>query len=95
MVRAIMATIASNLQAVCAAIVAAARTAGRQPEDIRLLAVGKTFAAEAVREAWQVGQECFAESYVREALDKMAALRDLPMEPNARHTLQLYAEQLN
>ncbi len=80
MVRAIMATIASNLQAVRAAIVAAALAAGRQPEDIRLLAVSKTFTAEAVREAWQAGQKCFAESYVQEALDKMAALRDLPIE---------------
>ena len=80
MVRAIMATIASNLQAVRAAIVAAALAAGRQPEDIRLLAVGKTFAAEAVREAWQAGQKCFAESYVQEAQDKMATLRDLPIE---------------
>jgi len=80
MVRAIMATIASNLQAVRAAIVAAALAAGRQPEDIRLLAVSKTFAAEAVREAWQAGQKCFAESYVQEALDKMTTLHDLPIE---------------
>lgn len=80
MVRVIMATIASNLQAVRAAIVAAALAAARRPEDIWLLAVSKTFAAEAVREAWRAGQKSFAESYVQEALDKMAALRDLPVE---------------
>ncbi|TXT27163.1 MAG: Alanine racemase domain protein [Gallionellaceae bacterium] len=57
-----------------------ARAAQRRPEEIALLAVSKTFAAAAVREAFQAGQRAFGESYVREALDKIAALRDLDPE---------------
>jgi len=75
-----MTTIASNLQAVRDAIASAAVGAGRQPGDVDLLAVSKTFAPGAIREAYQAGQTCFAESYVQEALDKIAALHDLPIE---------------
>ncbi len=75
-----MTTIASNLQAVRDAIASAAVGAGRQPGDVNLLAVSKTFAPNAIREAYQAGQTCFAESYVQEALDKIAALHDLPIE---------------
>jgi pyridoxal phosphate enzyme (YggS family) len=45
-----------------------------------LLAVSKTFAPDALREAYLAGQTRFAESYVQEALDKIAALRDMPIE---------------
>ncbi len=75
-----MTTIASNLQAVRTAIKEAAAGAGRRAEDVCLLAVSKTFPPEAVRDAFGAGQTRFAESYVREALDKMAALLDLPIE---------------
>ncbi|OGS91466.1 MAG: YggS family pyridoxal phosphate enzyme [Gallionellales bacterium GWA2_60_18] len=75
-----MTTIASNLQAVRAAMDDAARAAGRQPEAVALLAVSKTFPAEAVRAAYRAGQTRFGESYVQEALAKLAALRDLPLE---------------
>ncbi len=78
--RAIMTTIASNLQAVRAAISEAATAAGRRTDQVSLLAVSKTFSPEAVREAFRAGQTRFAESYVQEALDKIAALRDLPIE---------------
>jgi hypothetical protein len=75
-----MTTIASNLQAVRNAMDAAAAKAGRAPDDIGLLAVSKTFAPEAIREAYRAGQTRFAESYVQEALHKIAALHDLPIE---------------
>ena len=75
-----MTTIASNLQAVHHAISTAAAVAGRHPSEVKLLAVSKTFAADALREAYHAGQTCFAESYVQEALDKIAALRDLAIE---------------
>jgi pyridoxal phosphate enzyme (YggS family) len=45
-----------------------------------LLAVSKTFSAEAVREAYRGGQTAFGENYVQEALEKIEALRDLPLE---------------
>ena len=47
---------------------------------MRLLAVSKTFPAAAVREAYLAGQTAFGENYLQEALDKMDALRDLPLE---------------
>lgn len=75
-----MTTIASNLQAVRAAIADAAVVAGRSVNDIILLAVGKTFTQGAIREAYQAGQRRFAESYIQEALPKIAALHDLPLE---------------
>jgi pyridoxal phosphate enzyme (YggS family) len=75
-----MTTIASNLQAVRDSITAAATAAGRPPESIGLLAVSKTFPQEAIREAHAAGQIRFGESYVQEALDKIALLRDLPVE---------------
>ncbi|MBI5429696.1 MAG: YggS family pyridoxal phosphate-dependent enzyme [Nitrosomonadales bacterium] len=75
-----MTTIASNLQAVRIAMTEAATAAGRRTNEITLLAVSKTFPAEALREAYQAGMPRFAESYVQEALDKIAALRDLPVE---------------
>ena len=76
----IMTTIASNLQAVRNAIAAAAAGANRVPGDIVLLAVSKTFPPEAMREAYHAGQTSFAESYVQEALEKIVALDDLPIE---------------
>ncbi|MBI3222492.1 MAG: YggS family pyridoxal phosphate-dependent enzyme [Nitrosomonadales bacterium] len=75
-----MTTIASNLQAVRSALLDAAVAAGRNAEEVRLLAVSKTFPAEAIRAAFECGQRCFAESYVQEALDKIAILHDLPLE---------------
>ena len=75
-----MTTIASNLQAVHDAIAAAAVKAGRCANDVSLLAVSKTFAPDALCEAYHAGQTCFAESYVQEALHKIAALQDLPIE---------------
>ena len=62
------------------AIASAAVGADRHAGDINLLAVSKTFAPDALREAYQAGQTCFAESYVQEALDKIAALQDIPIE---------------
>ena len=75
-----MTTIASNLQAVRAVIESALLQSGRRPDEVNLLAVSKTFAANVLRSAYQAGQHCFAESYVQEALDKIVVLRDLAIE---------------
>ncbi|WP_073220336.1 YggS family pyridoxal phosphate-dependent enzyme [Massilia sp. CF038] len=69
-----MSTIVHNLQAVDASIVAAASAAGRARADVQLLAVSKTFPAEAVLEAIGAGQTAFGENYLQEALDKIAAV---------------------
>ena len=68
------------MQAVRRAIAEAAQAAQRQAQEVSLLAVSKQVAAQGVREALQAGQRAFGENYVQEALDKMAALRDLPLE---------------
>ena len=75
-----MTTISTNLQAVRARITAAAQLAGRAVEDIRLLAVSKTFPPERIREAAQAGQIAFGENYLQESLGKIAALADLGLE---------------
>jgi pyridoxal phosphate enzyme (YggS family) len=75
-----MTAIVSNLQAIRLAIAQSAHAAQRDPAGIMLLAVSKTFPAEAVREAYTADQQAFGENYVQEALDKIAALRDLPLE---------------
>jgi pyridoxal phosphate enzyme (YggS family) len=79
-VRPIMTAILSNLQATREAIAQAAKSAQRNAAEVRLLAVSKTFPAAAVREAYAAGQSAFGENYLQEALDKMAALSDLPLE---------------
>ena len=71
---AIMNTISFNLEQVRSRIAAACRAAGRDPASVTLLAVSKTFAPEAVREAMACGQRAFGENYLQEAVDKMAQL---------------------
>lgn len=73
----IMSPIRDKLQAVCAAISQAACEAGRDPTQVRLLAVSKTFPASDVLQAVQAGQQAFGENYVQEAVDKMAQLHIL------------------
>ena len=55
----------------------ACAAAGRPVQAVTLLAVSKTFGADAVREAVAAGQTAFGENYVQEALAKIAALADL------------------
>lgn len=74
-----MSTIGSNLQVVRERIAVAAQAAGREPADIALLAVSKTFSAREVRAAYEAGQREFGENYVQEAMEKIMALSDLPL----------------
>jgi PLP dependent protein len=67
--------IAANLAQVQARIAAAARAAGRAPEEITLVAVSKIKPAEAVRAALAAGQRVFGENRVQEAAEKFPALR--------------------
>lgn len=76
-----MTTIARKLQSVYAQIADACQKCGRQPTEVALLAVSKTFPAEAVREAALAGQRAFGENYIQEAVDKMAAVRAMADVP--------------
>ncbi len=74
-----MGAIALGLQACHDRIRRACEEAGRPVGEVTLLAVSKTFPATAVREAWLAGQRAFGESYVQEAVAKIASLADLPI----------------
>jgi pyridoxal phosphate enzyme (YggS family) len=75
-----MTTIAANLQAVRERIGRAAQAAGRPASGITLIAVGKTFPAEKIAEAYAAGQRVFGESYLQEAVEKVTLLSHLPLE---------------
>jgi len=70
-------TIPENLASVRSRIAAAARRAGRNPDEVTLVAVSKTFGADHVRAAWTAGQRDFGENKVQEAEQKIADTRDL------------------
>lgn len=69
--------IGCNLQAVKQRIANAALACGRNPANIGLIAVSKTFGAPAVAGAHAHGQYAFGENYVQEALEKIAVLAHL------------------
>jgi PLP dependent protein len=76
-----MATISYNLQTVNSRISEAARTAGRDPHSIKLLAVSKTFGSEAILAAAACGQRAFGESYVQEGVRKITGLASRQFAP--------------
>ncbi|MBD8565994.1 YggS family pyridoxal phosphate-dependent enzyme [Oxalobacteraceae sp. CFBP 8763] len=69
-----MSIIAGNLQAVEATITDAVKASERARNDVQLLAVSKTFPAQAVLDAMAAGQLAFGENYLQEALDKIASV---------------------
>ncbi len=71
--------IAANLDTVRQRIALAALAAGRRPESVLLLAVGKTKPACAVRAAFDAGCRDVGENYLQEGVDKARALADLPL----------------
>lgn len=52
----------------------------RDPATVQLLAVSKTHPASSLRDMYAVGQRCFGENYLQEALEKIEELRDLEIE---------------
>ncbi|MBC7240131.1 MAG: YggS family pyridoxal phosphate enzyme, partial [Chloroflexi bacterium] len=53
---------------------------GRKPEEIKLVAVSKTFPPEAIKEAFLAGVRLIGENRVQEALSKYESLKDLDIE---------------
>src|SRR5688572_13016362 len=72
-----MVTIAANLQAVRERITLAAGAAGRQVDDIALVAVSKTFPAAMVAKAHACGQRLFGENQAQEGVKKITEVADL------------------
>jgi hypothetical protein len=75
-----MSDVADRLESVRARIERAARDAGRDPAEIRLLAVSKTRPPEEIRALYALGQHAFGENYPQEAEAKVEALADLAIE---------------
>jgi pyridoxal phosphate enzyme (YggS family) len=70
-----MIEIAANLARIRTEIAAACARCGRDPAEVRLVAVSKTHPAELVEAAGAAGQTLFGESYVQEFLTKVDAVR--------------------
>ena len=75
-----MSRIAHNLANITQRVQQAASECGRNWEEIQLLAVSKTHSVDDIRAAYEAGIRCFGESYLQEALPKISALQDLPLE---------------
>jgi len=69
-----MDTIVMRIERVRERIAAAARRAGRSPDEIRLVGVSKTHPPELVAQAFAAGLRDFGENRVQEAEPKIAAL---------------------
>jgi pyridoxal phosphate enzyme (YggS family) len=67
-------TLQARLRAVIERIATAARVAGRDPGSVSLVAVSKTFPADAVAAVHAAGQAAFGENYVQEAVGKIDSL---------------------
>ncbi len=70
-------SIADNIQRVTQSIHQAALLAGRDPQDILLVAVTKTVVAERLRHAHAAGIRTFGENRLQEAQQKQESLQDL------------------
>ena len=67
--------VAANLAAVRARIAAAAAAAGRSGDEVRLVAISKTFGPARIRQALAAGHRLFGENRVQEAEGKWPALK--------------------
>jgi pyridoxal phosphate enzyme (YggS family) len=72
-------SIAENLAEVRRRVADAARRARRDPSDVTLVAVSKTFPVDRVREAHAAGQRDFGENKVQEGLQKLTDAADIPL----------------
>lgn len=70
-----MAPLVDQLKIVQARIRAACEAGGRDPSSVKLLAVSKTFPAQAVRDVASAGQRDFGENYIQEGVDKITQLQ--------------------
>lgn len=74
-----MNSIADNIAAVRQRIQIAKKIAGRDSDEVLLLAISKTKSAELIRQAYASGLRHFGENYPQEAKRKMQSLSDLDL----------------
>jgi hypothetical protein len=72
-----MIDIVENVAQVQERIAAACQRSGREPVDVKLVAISKTFLPECIRAAYEAGLRDFGENRVQEAAAKRPALADL------------------
>ena len=72
-----MNSLSSSWQRVHDRIDAACQASGRSPGSVQLLAVSKTFPADAIAAVTALGQRDFGENYVQEGVDKIVALNSV------------------
>lgn len=75
-----MSSIPKRIEAVRSRINEAAQRFGRNPDDIRLLAVSKTRPVSDIRVARSSGLRLFGENYLQDAIEKQRQLKDLDLE---------------
>jgi hypothetical protein len=75
--RAVIMGIKENVAQVQERIVTACRRSRRVPDDVKLVAISKTFPRECIRAAYEAGLRDFGENRVQEAMAKQPALSDL------------------
>ncbi|MGH8728647.1 MAG: YggS family pyridoxal phosphate-dependent enzyme [Burkholderiales bacterium] len=75
-----MSALYHNFVALRERVARAAKEAGRNTEDICILAVSKTWPPEVVREVADLGQRAFGENQVQEAIPKLESLSDMLLE---------------
>jgi pyridoxal phosphate enzyme (YggS family) len=73
-------SVGANLQAIRQTIARSAERAGRDPKEVVLVAVTKTFPVERIREALAVGLRILGENRVREALSKIDEIGPVNVE---------------
>ena len=66
-----MSSIKDNLDKINKQIIETAKSCGRRPEKIRLIAVSKRKSVEAILEGIKAGAKHFGENYIQEAIDKI------------------------
>jgi pyridoxal phosphate enzyme (YggS family) len=71
-----MAQAAERLSAILRRVAAAVERVGRNPDDIELIAVAKTFGAESIAPLLEAGHRSFGENRVQEAQAKWPKLRE-------------------
>ncbi len=71
--------ITENLQQIHHKIAGICQQYQHDPSQIKLLAVSKTKPADYIQQAYEAGQRDFGENYLQEALEKIQALRNLPL----------------
>jgi hypothetical protein len=71
--------VANKLIDIRQSLVQFARDAGRNPDDIRLIAISKTHPSEAIAAAIAAGQLDFGENTTQEALEKIPHFKDKPV----------------